>query len=135
MLDTYRNTFIHASADCKATTGVPPKERADKKSIANLEFEMISEHPYKLTQEEVQFAVHLAHKGIPKDQEERARKEYFSVPHACLRASPLAKTYGWGFHFNQEGKVALVALGSPEYEKLAADQNLQQLTGMRSKRS
>lgn len=135
MSDTYRNTFIHASPDGKATVGTPPKLKGDKKSVANLEFEMLLDYPYEHTQEELQFAVHMAHKGIPKEQEARAREEYFSVPHACLRASPLAKTYGWGFHFDEDGKVALVALGSPEYERFSADQKLQQLYGMRSKRA
>lgn len=135
MLDTYRNTFIHASPDGKASTGTTPTLRGDKKSVANLEFEMISQHPYKFTQEEVQFAVHLAHKGIAKEHEAEARTQYFGKPHACLRASPLVKTYGWGLHFNADGKVALVAVDSPEYRQLAEDRNLQQLPGMRSKRT
>jgi hypothetical protein len=31
----------------------------------------------------------------------------------------LPKKYGWGIHFNGEGKLALVPMESPEYRKFA----------------
>jgi hypothetical protein len=135
MSDTYRSTFIQVATDCSATEGTPPPQRGESKSIANLEYEMLAGHPYEYTQEEVQFAVHLAHKGIPGEDTEREREAYFSVPHACLRASPLAKRYGWGFHFDADGRVALVPMESPEYAKHSADKALTQVFAMRSKRA
>jgi hypothetical protein len=47
--------------------------------------------------------------------------EFFSKPCACMRTSPLPKTYGWGLHFNAEGKVAVVPVGSKEYQRLKND--------------
>ena len=135
MSETYTNTFIQVATDCPAVGPVVPKPKGDKKTVAQLEHEMLWEHPYEVTQDELLFAVHMAHKGIPPEREDEARKEYFRVPHACLRASPLAKTYGWGFHFDAAGKVALVPYGSEEYRKFAADEGLQQVFAMRSKRA
>ena len=134
MIDTYFNTFIQVATDCPAKEATIPKAKPGSKSIAELEYEMISQHPYEYTQSEVQFAVHLAHKSIPKEGEPAARKAYFSVPHACLRASALAKRYGWGFHFDDKGRVALVAVESPRYRELSQDPSIEQTNGMRSKR-
>jgi hypothetical protein len=133
-LETYKNTFIQVAPDCPAHEGAAPLQRGDSKSIATLEYEMLSGHPYEFTQEEVQFAVHLAHKAIPSAETEKERKAYFSGPHACLRASALAKRYGWGFHFDADGKVALVSKESAEYERFSKDESLQQFFAMRSKR-
>jgi hypothetical protein len=135
VLDTYKDTFIQVATDSPADSAREPKPRGDKKTVAQLEHEMLWNHPYEFTQDELQFAVYMAHKNIPKSQEAAAKEEYFSVPHACLRASPLAKTHGWGFHFNAEGKVALVPLGSDQYKMFAADDKLQQVFAMRSKRA
>lgn len=52
----------------------------------------------------------------------------------CLRSSPLAKRYGWGFHYDAEGRVALVPVGSPEYEAFVTDDSLTVVKAMRSKR-
>lgn len=131
---SYFNTFIQVAVDCPAQVATEPILRNGAKTLAVLEHELLLVNPYKFTQEEFQFAVHLAHKAISKEEVEKARQEYFSVPHACLRASPLAKRWAWGFHFNSEGKVAMVPMGSPEYEKFANDPNLKQLPAMRSKR-
>ncbi|WP_342481620.1 DUF6157 family protein [Paenibacillus sp. FSL L8-0340] len=38
----------------------------------------------------------------------------FSKSNPCLRASMLSKRYGWGMHFNDEGKIALYAKASPK---------------------
>lgn len=131
---TYRNAFIRVAVDCQAEVATEPILRNGSKTQAVLEHELLLPNPYKFTQDEFQFAVHLAHKGISKEETEKVRQEYFSVPHACLRASPLAKRWAWGFHFDSEGKVAMVPLGSEEYEKFASDPSLQQIPAMRSKR-
>jgi hypothetical protein len=58
-----------------------------------------------------------------------------SKPLPCLRCSPLAKRYGWGFHFDGEGKIAVHAAGSKAYQKLAADPKLEQVPAIRSKKA
>lgn len=68
-------------------------------------------------------------------QIERLEEEYFAEPRASPRASPLGETYGWGLHYDAEGRITLHAVGSESYDRLAADPTLTQLRAMRSKRA
>jgi hypothetical protein len=134
----YYNTFIAVAPDTSVKVGTIPVERTGKKTIAILEYELVSAQPYTYTQEEVQFAVHVQRKAVPP-AELRARQtelwdEFFSKPMACMRASPLPKSYGWGLHFNEEGKVALVAVESPEYKRLSSSGAIEQTRALRSRR-
>lgn len=61
--------------------------------------------------------------------------EFFARPQACLRASPLPKTYGWGLHFDATGRVALYAVESPEYKRFIEDESISHLKAMRSRRA
>ncbi len=49
-LMNYINTFIAVSPDTKAKAGVAPPARGAKRSIAQIEYDLIAEHPYELTQ-------------------------------------------------------------------------------------
>lgn len=51
-----------------------------------------------------------------------------------MRTSPLAKTYGWGIHFDDEAKVALVPMGSTQYDALRNDPEVTKTQAMRSSR-
>ncbi|MHB1510054.1 MAG: DUF6157 family protein [Acidimicrobiales bacterium] len=66
---------------------------------------------------------------------ERLRSEYFAQPRACLRVSPLPKTFGWGLHYDAEGRIKLHAVDSETYAQLGSDPALTQLRAMRSSRS
>lgn len=129
----YADTFIQVADDCRAAAGTPPPERPEP-TVAQLQFAMIHGSPYRYSSDEVIFEVYAARQGIPAEEREARRAELFSKGQACLRASPLAKTYGWGIHHNAEGKVALYARGSEAYERLRADGSLTQLKAMRSSR-
>jgi hypothetical protein len=134
----YINTFIAVSPDTKAKAASAPPARGGKRSIAQIEYDLIAEHPYELTQEDVQFAVHVERNGIAparlKAKRKQLRSAFFAKPMACMRTSPLARTYGWGLHFDSEGKVALVPMESAKYRKLASDRTIAQTRAMRSKR-
>jgi hypothetical protein len=134
----YINTFIAVATDTSATMATAPVARADKKSIAVLEYELIAAKPYVLTQEDVQFAVHVQRTGLSVSDKARRTalwNEFFSKPMACMRTSPLPKTYGWGLHFNPQGKVALVAVGTPAYQQFSTDPHIAQTRAMRGKRA
>ena len=135
----YYNTFIAVAPDTSVKVGTIPVERTGKKTIAILEYELVSAQPYTYTQEEVQFAVHVQRKAVPSAELGVKRvdlwTEFFSKPMACMRASPLPKSYGWGLHFNEEGKVALVAVESPEYERLSSSGAIEQTRALRSRRT
>ncbi len=95
---------------------------------------MLYDTPYKYTQEDILFLVHALRADIPTSEYPEAHKAFYAKPQACLRACPLAKTYGWGIHFDEAGKAAIYAVESEEYQRFAKDPKLQQLYAMRSKR-
>lgn len=129
----YTDTFIEVADDCRAASGTPPPEKADP-TVARMQFELIQANPYRYTSDEILFAVYAARNGVGPDELEGRRAEFFSRGQACLRASPLGKTYGWGIHHDGAGRVAIYPRGSEEYERLRADAALRQLKAMRSSR-
>jgi len=129
----YFNTFISAAPDCPAE-GEAPKERGGTPTAATIQFDMLVSHPYRFTQEDVLFESSTEGRSADPEEKVAKRKAFFSRPQACLRTSPLAKRYGWGIHFNEEGKAAAYAVGSAEYEKFAADGSLEHFRAMRSRR-
>jgi hypothetical protein len=62
------------------------------------------------------------------------RSQFAAKPKACLRASPLVKTHGWGLHHDTQARVAAIALEDPAYARFAADPHLKVVAGMRSRR-
>lgn len=52
----------------------------------------------------------------------------FYQPYACVRASPLTKKYGWGVHYDGQGKIAIHAVDSQEYRRFVEDQNIKKET-------
>ena len=129
----YANTFIEVADDCKAAEGLPPPEK-QAKTIARMQYELIYANPYQYTSDDVVFTVYAERAGIGAADREFKRAELFSKGQPCLRSSPLAKTYGWGIHYDGAGKIALYPRGSEDYERLRADASLQNLKAMRSAR-
>lgn len=136
----YKDTFITVAADSSATRGIEPAARS-KPTVASLCYELIRDNPYKYTSDDVLFTVYAARNDIPMAEREGARKAFFAKPQACLRASDLAKKWGWGIHADEHGRVALYGVESEEYqafsagEKRASDGSVVALTrAMRSAR-
>jgi len=135
----YRDTFISVADDCSAEGAeIPPAEYRGKPTQAAQEFAMMHGHDFEHTMSEVQSSIWVERKGgsdLSADERDALTAEYFSTGRACFRASPLAKRYGWGFVFDADGKVALVASDSDEYAAHAGDDDLDQLKAMKSRRS
>ncbi len=126
----YRDTFIEVAEDCPSNIGeIPPAER-DEKSVANIQFEMISQSPYKFTSDDILFHCFATKKGLTNNELKAQREIFFSKGQPCFRSSPLTKRYGWGIHNNTEGKIALYAVGSVEYKKFKANKNLKIVKAM-----
>ena len=120
------NTFISVSDDCPVFMAeIPPKR--EPKSIPQIEYEMLIDNPYKYASDDVLYAANGERRGMSKD-------DYFARIQPDFRLSPLVKRYGWGVHIDENGKIALYALGSGEYEMFASDTSLRQLKGNRSHR-
>jgi hypothetical protein len=146
----YTETFIVVAPDCPvAAAQTPPARYRGAVTVAAVQFEMIHDHPYRYTQEDVQFASAQRRPGagtdddpVPASAADReqlaaAKAEYLAQPLPCLRSSPLAKRYGWGLHFDSRGGVATVPVGSAEYDRLAAGDGgrVVVLTAFRSRRA
>lgn len=134
MTTNYVDTFIAVAADCPVDVSTVPPDSRGVKTIARLQFELLTEHPYRFTSDDVLFEVAARRHHVSDADRADARVAFFSKDHACLRASPLSKRYGWGTHHDGEGRVALVAVESHEYSALLADSTLTQLQAMRSRR-
>ena len=130
----YYDTLIEIADDCLATTGQVPQARGGKKTKAMIEYELLVEHPYTYTEEDIAFEVYAVVHDIPKRSWAKEREKFLSKGHPHLRVSALAKRYGWGLHNNAEGKIAVVAVESPEYKRLAKDPCTTKIKAFRSNR-
>ena len=131
----YLNTFIEVAADCPSEMGEIPPLKGNKKSVANLQYEMISKKPYQFTSDELLFAIYALRKDLSQEEYPEAKSHFFSKGQACLRASPLTKRYGFGIHSNKDGKVALYGRETMEYKKLIEDHSITKVKAMRSKKA
>ena len=136
----YHDTFIRVAPDCPVNEAVVPTGRREVKSIPQVEYELLAGNPYTFTQEELLFAVYVRRQGIGETDLKTRRaelwEEFFDKPRACLRASMLPKKYGWGLHFDAEGRIGLVAMESKAYKVLAEGKGVATvLTAMRNKRA
>ena len=130
----YYNTLVEIAEDCPTNKGEMPPVKGEKKTVANLQFEMLYEHPYEYTSDEVLFGVFAIRKAFEEGEMDEQRAQYFSKGQPCFRASPLTKRYGWGIHSNEEGKIAMFGAETEEYKKLLADDAVKKVKAMRSKR-
>jgi hypothetical protein len=131
--------FIEIAPDSPTQTAIIPRDKSAKRSIACIEYELLSSKPYGYTLAELKFATHVLHKQIPSAEVKAHRQplwdEYFAKPYACMRASPLTKLYGWGAHYDENGKIALYAVESEEYRHFVKDKNMKKFFAMRSKKA
>lgn len=130
----YTNTFIEIAEDCPVNQGQEPPQRGDKKSIANHQFEMLIDHPYQYSSDDVLFTVFATRNEFDKKDLEQERQKFFSKGQACFRASPLTKKYGWGVHCDEKGRIALYGAESAEYKKFVDDPSVIKVKAMKSKR-
>ncbi|WHX66343.1 DUF6157 family protein [Peribacillus frigoritolerans] len=131
---SYKNTLITISEDSKVSSAKVPVIRNEKPTIAYIEYNLINNNPYKFTQEDVQFKTYLIKNQMEAENAAELREQFFSKSKACFRASPLVKNYGWGIHYNNQGKIAIYDVNSEMYNQLLKQDDITKLKGMRSKR-
>ncbi len=130
----YFDTFIEIAEDSKVQhSEVPPQ--ISTKTVARMLYEMIAEQPYKFTSDMVLFECFAQKNNISEDQKAEARNLFFSKGQACMRASALPKRYGFGIHFNSEGKIALCPAESDEYQNFLNNPEIKKVKAMRSSRN
>ncbi|MBV8326580.1 DUF6157 family protein [Chryseobacterium sp.] len=129
----FTNTLIEVAEDCPVSHGEVPSEKKEK-TLARLQYEKIINHPYQFTSDDIIFECYAIKNDISESEKQEARIIFFSKGQACFRSSPLAKRYGFGFHHNKLGKVAIYPIESEEYQKLINDTSVTKVRAMRSKR-
>jgi hypothetical protein len=130
----YESTFIAVADDCPVKAAEIPPLKGGKRTVANLQFDLLTEAPYRYTSDELLFKIYAERQQIPEEEIAEARTLFFSKGQPCLRTSPLAKRYGWGIHHDDQGRVALYACESREYKAFSKDKGLRQLKAMKSAR-
>jgi hypothetical protein len=128
----YFDTFIEIAEDCPVTSGEIPPLKGNNKTVAHLQFDLISKHPYQFTSDDVFFQVFADRNDLTESEYKEAREKFFLKGQPCFRASPLTKRYGWGIHSDKNGKVALYSCASEGYRKLSTDKTLKVIKAMRS---
>ena len=112
--------FVPVAADCPTPYAVVPESAREPTPVHLLQYQLLSGEPYRYTLAELIVQVHVRRMG-PEVAEaadlDAVRTALFERPHPCMRASMLPKRYGWGVHYDTAGRIALCALGSPEYER------------------
>lgn len=133
----YYRTIIAVADDCPVDRSEIPVDKPGKKTVATIHYELLAGKPYGVTQEDVLFETWFRRQDDqPTDPAEvaRLRAEFFAKPKPCLRTSPLAKRYGWGFLFDEEGRVALCPMESEEYRSILDRGDIRVLKAMASSR-
>ena len=74
----YENTFIAIADDSPATQAEVPPIKANAKTVANIQFEMLNKNPYKFTSDDVLFQVYAERNDLSESELEEARKMFFS---------------------------------------------------------
>lgn len=128
----YYDTLIEVAPDCKLAQAQVPELRNGKRTIALMQFELIAKNPYTYTSDDILFQVYADRNDLLPDEFEAARKQFFSKGQACMRASPLTKQFGWGVHFDKDGKAALCGMETDEYQRILGDPAVKKVKAMRT---
>lgn len=128
----YYNTFIEVAEDCPTQMSQPLSAKVEKQTIADIQFELLVNNPYKFTSDDVLFQVFAIRNDLTQAEHDEARNHFFSKGQPCFRASPLTKRYGFGVHADKDGKIAIFGLETREYEQFVNDDTIKKVKAMRS---
>lgn len=128
----YFDTFIEVAEDTKTVNGNKPTSKKDNKTIAEMQYDLISKNPYKFTSDDILFQTYADRNDLTKAEYKQSREQFFSKGQACFRASPLTKSYGFGVHCDGNGKIALYGMDTEQYQNFLTDTKIQKVKAMRS---
>lgn len=129
----YFDTFIEVAENTKAGFATKPPTK-EKKTIAEMQYELIAKNPYEYTSDDILFLVFVKRNKLTKGEYQQAREQFFSKGQPCFRASPLTKNYGFGIHSDREGKIALYGMETEAYRNFLSDKNIKKVKAMKSSR-
>ena len=64
----YYDTFIEVAEDCITPKAETPAAKGENKTVALMQFELISKHPYKYTSDDVLFQVFADKNDLTKSE-------------------------------------------------------------------
>ena len=73
----YHDTLIEIADDCPATEGQVPAARGGKKTKAVVEYELLVNHPYAYTEEDIAFEVYAVLHANPDGQPAEGARDVF----------------------------------------------------------
>lgn len=62
----YFNTLIEVAEDTKVTSGTKPPSKGSRKSIAEMQYELIANNPYRYTSDDILFQVYADRHDLVK---------------------------------------------------------------------
>ena len=127
----YFDTFIEVAEDTKVDCGTKPPAK-DKKTVAEMQYDLIAKNPYGYTSDDILFQVFADRNDLIEADYKQAREQFFSKGQPCFRTSPLTRTYGFGIHSDSNGKIALYGMETEEYQKFLSDTKIKKLKAMKS---
>ena len=74
----YHDTLIEVADDCPATEGQVPAARRGRKTKAVVEYELLVNHPYAYTEEDIAFEVYAVLHDIPIGSRPKERETFLS---------------------------------------------------------
>lgn len=86
---------------------------------------------YAYTSDDVIFQIYAEKNNIGKGEWDTARQKFFSKGQPCLRTSPLVKSYGFGIHYDSDGKIALYGMEDGKYQEFVSDLKIKKIKGMK----
>lgn len=116
-----RNAFITISEDSDVDRSIIP---GPKRTIAKIKYEILIENPYKFTERQLFYEVHVVHR----------KRNDLKIDSYQIKRSPLVQKFGWGIHADNEGRLALVAKESSIYSKLIANDNIKKIKAYKRKK-
>jgi hypothetical protein len=75
-------TFVVVADDCRADSAIVPASKGGKPTVAVLEYDLLSAHPYRYTLEDLIFEVHLAKASLAGGAQSARRRN----PRRAFRA-------------------------------------------------
>ena len=121
----YIDTFIEVANDCPTEISEIPKSKGDKKTVAEMQFDLVLKNPHKYISDDIIFQVYADRNDLTNAEHKQAREQFFSKGQPCFRASPLTKRYGFGVYSDKNGKVAIFGRETKEYEQFVNDTKIQ----------
>ncbi len=105
----YCEPVMAAAEDSPTEQSTMSQGRGAKKTVADVQYDMLASRPLEYMQEDVVFNSWLQRQdlGDLSDHETaESRREFFAKPQPGFRASPPPKQYGWGLPLEADGKLA-----------------------------